>query len=562
MRSSQRFNRRSTTPLRYNRTVRPHNVRALTSMPAGKIVPVEFIPLLPEDEVRAGRLRFQVEMNESVEIIMNSIRVKAQAWLVPTVAFERFNKSMDLWQRSFAGEALGDDDVVDYIELEAAGAHGANKILKYAGKHAKPGSMINTAYTEAYNLMVNHRYIQRSPELEGALRTRLESSTLADALWDHQNFQELVPDFDQATIAGEVPLNVANARMPVKGIGVGTKTYGTSNQAAYETDATATVNYQYAKRINPADDNERLYVRGTAAANGLLDVYAELEQNGITVSLANIDLARRTAAYAKLKQQFKGHAEEWQVDALLMNGMHVPDMALMQPIMLAESNNVIAFNKRWATTAGEMTDSVVNGMTVLDMGYGVPRLNTGGVIVITVEAYPDQLWERQMDPYLHLEAVKKDGYEIGGMPSAMRDDLDPEKVVVVPNKYLDVNHTTPEGKLAYAPLNFEWIYDRPSIGGDYFRPAVNTTTDDKRQRIWAVEVVDPVLSEAFYKITDMHAKPFVDQLADTFEVACVGQNIIAGNTVFGSALLESSDTFDEIEAEVPDSVIDKTETTA
>lgn len=546
MRATQRFNRKAVAPLRYNRTKRPHDVRALTSMPAGKIVPVEFIPLLPEDEVNMGRLRFQVEMNESVEIIMNSIRVKAQAWLVPTVAFERFNKSMDLWMRSFAGEALGEDDVVDYIELEAAGAHGANKILKYAGKHAKPGSMINTAYTEAYNLMVNHRYIQRSPELEGALRTRLESATLADALWDHQNFQDLVPDFDQATIAGEVPLNVVDARMPV----------GYDKAGVFQ-EVRAVPQGSLGGQATLAQDPS-----GDPIGGSFEELFAELAQNGITVSLANIDLARKTAAYAKIKQQYKGHADEWKVDALLMNGLHVPDMALMQPIMLAESNNVIAFNKRWATTAGEMTDSVVNGMTVLDMGYGVPRINTGGIIVITVEAFPDQLWERQMDPYLHLETVKKDGYEIGGMPSAMRDELDPEKVVVVPNKYLDVNHATPEGKLAYAPLNFEWIYDRPAIGGDYFRPAVNTTTDDKRQRIWAVEVVDPVLSESFYKITDMHAKPFVDQLADTFEVACVGRNIISGNTVFGSSLLESSDTFDEISAEVPDEVIDKDLTTA
>uniref|UniRef100_UPI0013B3E98E hypothetical protein n=1 Tax=Escherichia coli TaxID=562 RepID=UPI0013B3E98E len=43
------------------------------------------------------------------------------------------------------------------------------------------------------------------------------------------------------------------------------------------------------------------------SVNGAPDVFAEMQQNGITVSLSNIEMARKTQAFAKLRQQYNQH---------------------------------------------------------------------------------------------------------------------------------------------------------------------------------------------------------------------------------------------------------------
>lgn len=151
---------------------------------------------------------------ETAEILMNAINVRVMAYLVPTLAFDRFEGSMDQLNRSWSGEAFKGLPVVPYVETAAFGATGANQVYKYLGLHAKPTAMVNTMYLEAYNQIWNFRAKNRSGDL--TLRARL-ATDLAPAFWTHERFKHIVPDFDQAVIDGEVALNVANAKLPVKG---------------------------------------------------------------------------------------------------------------------------------------------------------------------------------------------------------------------------------------------------------------------------------------------------------------------------------------------------------
>lgn len=549
--SNQSLNRKTTRALSVPRTLRNHNVKVLTSLPAGKSVPLLAIPLLREDAVRSGTLRFSFEMMETAELLMNAVNVQLSAYLVPTLALERFEGSMDILNRSYSGvAAVEGGSVIPFIETHAMGTHGSKDVYKYLGLHAKSASLVNTQYLESYNAIFNYRAKNRSPDL--AERTRLDA-TLAPAFWQHTNFAHIVPDFDQAAIDGEVPLNVVQARLPVRGIGIGGADFAAASGVLYrETDAPQG-SYPKGWQVTsaaPSSGLVALKIKEDPNKPFFPDIYAELQQDGITVSLSNIEMAKKTAAFAKLRQQYSGHNDDWLID-MLMSGLSIPDQALKHPMLLAQNNTVFGMSKRYATDGGNLAESVVNGATFIDLAVRLPRLATGGVIMVIAEITPEQLFERQKDSFFHTSNVE-------AFPDYLRDTLDPEKVSVVTNDFVDIDHDTPNATFGYAPLNHEWANSgTPKIGGKFYRPEVDAAFDEDRQRIWAVETQNPTLSTDFYLCTNMHTKPFADQNGDPFEGVGVGNLVIEGNTVFGGHLIEASDDYEMVLAKAPQDRIEK-----
>lgn len=545
---NEKINRMRQTPIPTQRTTRRHDLRVLTSLPAGKMVPLAAIPLLREDSLTRCNARITFEMMETVEVLMNAVNVNVKAYLVPFLAFDRF-RGMDDLNRAYEKVAAGDDPVIPFFETVAAPAHGANAILKYMGKHVRPGTQYNPAYIEAYNEIWNFRAKNRSPDITP--RARL-AGDLAPAFWRHSSFAHIVPDFDQAVIDGEVALNVVNANMPVKGLGFRDAT-GTAGPFTGLAEAGSPTPQSFTgwsiKDYHTAIGGAGQAHMVVEVAAGLPQIFAELQQNGITVSLSNIEMARRTQAFARLRTMFNGHSDDYIID-LLMDGISVPEQAWKHPIMLADETTVFGMSKRYASDAGNLTESVVNGATFIDLSVTVPRCPTGGIVMITAEVTPEQLFERQKDPFLHCTDVEK-------LPHFLRDTLDPEKVSVVPNEYVDLDHDTPNATFGYAPLNYEWAHAAPQIGGRFYRPAVDAAFDEDRQRIWAVETQNPVLSQDFYLCTTMHTKPFVVTNQDPFEAVVRGEALIRGNTVFGGMLVEANNDYAEVVAEQPTTRIDK-----
>lgn len=544
-------NRLKTSPIPVQRTNRPQEHRILTSLNAGKMVPLAAIPLLREDSVASANFRCSFEMDETVEVLMNGVNVRVLAYLVPRLAFDRF-AGMDDINRSYEGvPRVEGEAVIPWFETVAATGT-LSPILVSMGKHAKTGAMINTDYIEAYNQIWNFRAKNRSADIP--LRTRLEE-TLAPSFWQHQTFAHIVPDFDQAIIDGEVALNVVNSDMPIRGFAVKGSGAGTpqgTSPPIWEATGPATYSEGWDVKF-PAD--------GSAGTTGLTlkrdpvtgfpDVWAELQDNGITVSLSNIELAKKTQAFAQLRRQYNGHSDEFIID-LLMDGISIPELAWTQPMLLADVSTVFGMSKRYASDSGNLTESVVSGGTFLDVRFSCPRVPCGGVVMLVCEIAPEQLFERQKDPYLHAGSVDV-------LPQFLRDTLDPEKVSIVTNDYVDVMHTAPTATFGYAPLNHEWAKSQPNIGGRFYRPAVDGAFDEDRQRIWAVETIDPVLSEDFYLVTQMNYKPFVitTDTTDHFEALVRGSTMIRGNTVFGGLLIEATDDYAEVMEEAPVDRIDK-----
>lgn len=536
-------NRQHTAPISVQRSRRNHEVVTISSMPAGKLVPLAAIPMFREDDL-FGSFSVAVEMMETNELLLNPVKLRVTAYVVPALAFDRFEGSRDQFDRSYMGQPkVAGGAVVPFIETHAMGTHGSKAVYKALGLHANPADLVNTGYLETYNTVWNFRAKNRSRDITA--RARLDD-TLAPAFWHHSRFQHVVPDFDQAVMDGEVALNVVNALLPVKGIGSISPFTANASVAVRESGGgTAT----YASNRRTSDANF-LAVRLKDEGAGALypDVYAEMAANGITVSLSNLDLARKTQAFAKLRAQYEGIADEYIID-MLMDGLSIPDQALKQPILLADQSVTIRQAKRYATDAANLAESAVSGGGSVNIRLRVPQLTTGGVVMIFAEAVPEQLFERQRDPYFHSQNVD-------AWPEYLRDYLDPQKVDFVYNAEIDTAHATPLGVFGYAPMNWKWNAFGPRAGGKFYRPTTNTAVDGDRKRFWAVENINPALAADFYLVNGMHNKPFLDEVSDPFEVAVGGNAVIGGNTVFGGVLVEAAGNYDAVMAKAPQGRID------
>lgn len=199
-------------------------------------------------------------------------------------------------------------------------------------------------------------------------------------------------------------------------------------------------------------------------------------------------------------------------------------------------------------TRSNLDVSVANGVASLSMTLNTPQVNAGGLVLVTCEIVPEQLYERRADYWL----APGDG-SASHLPDYLRDYLDPQKVEVVSNEYADLFHSNPTGLFGYAPLNHRWMRQRAQVGGRFKRPVPDAFVQE-RQRIWQVETSDPTLTDDFYVCpSPFPHDPFEDSQADPFEVVTVAMCEVVGNTVFGGRFAEMGDHFESVLGQVDQS---------
>lgn len=521
-----------TTPQAHQRTTRVDFKRVVTTGFGGQFLPIFAVPLLREDALRMTTFRLGFEMAETASMLLNPVRVAAHMWFVPKLAFERFE---DLGQinRSYLGKPEKDNNVVPWFQLGtiedgAASDPVFGEIARTMGLHSGPGATVNLDYIEAYNAIWNYVASQTSQSLTHRSE---HDQTLAPAFWMHSAMRHVKPTFDQALIHGEVPLNVTESMMQVQGLVV-EQNAAHSAATYYNPDGTTVTS------PNGGWPSSVLSLGGSNKGSGFISPWVEMEENGITVSLANIDLARKTAAFARIRQQYQGLNDDQIID-LLMQGVRIPDEGLNYPLLLDRKETIFGMSQRYATDSGNLEKSVTRGQTLLDMRAAVPQTNTGGIVMCCVEILPEQLYERQFDPYMMSESV-------ADLPDRMRDELDLEPVDIVYNAFVDVDHSDPLGVFGYAPLNHAWQREAPMLGGLYHRPRADAAWNENRNRIWAVETQDPALGDDFYLASNIHHEVFADSQTDPFEISASGVAMIEGLTFFGPALRESVNDYDKV----------------
>ena len=540
-----------TTPIPTIKSRRPDSWRGLTSVSPGVIFPLAFFPVLREDRAR-GSIIVQIKSEETLRVVVNPVRVRLDAFLVPKTAFERFGGSMEVLNRSYADEPapagmgttpawfvkdpnIGTKDNSGYPLFDILGIH-------YPAD--APGSLyFNSDLVEAYNCIVNHLRRQVSEALP--LRTALDG-TLAAAFWDNPRFSHIKPSFDAGQMDAAVPIGL-DGLIPLGGMGM--KNGGVVAQSDY-TGVYGQVTGKSGWTITDAGGvagTAQLFVESNPEAGGYPRFYADMSQtSAATISLSNIEAAKKTQAFAALRDRYKTVPEEYLVD-LLMRGISIPDAHLRQPIRLGGGEAVIGQTERYATDGDNLDVSVANGVAQLAMTINTPPSNSGGVIMVVGQIVPEQLFERVFDSALNFGTGKIHDARV---PDYLRDYLDPQKVEVVSNQYADVFHSDGAGIFGYAPTNHRWRRDYSRVGGKFKRPKVDAFSEE-RQRIWSVEMTDPSLSEDWYLCPQPFPKTvFADTTADPYEVITVGRVEFVGNTVFGPGFEEDYNSYDEVLAEV------------
>jgi hypothetical protein len=527
-----------TSPVGAPVTIRTDSIRAITSGKPGKIIPLIYAPMLREERLVNGKLRIQIEMAETVETPMTNINATVHAYFIPFLAFERFGGSLDRFNRSYRGVPdIEGGSTIAFFNTVAYNR--AFEIFKSIGIHAKNGTMLNSSLIEAYNVMVNYRRKARSTKLP----LRLETETaLAACFWKNSVMSGIVPDFDAAAMDAEVPLQFSESRLPVSGLGV-TGSLWQSNTTYKMTDGTSHTANTTAKRVWSGNNGNSLAITENPDNPGFPAVFAEMDSAGITVSLANIELAKKTAAFAQLRKRYSGHDDDFIVD-LLMSAIRVPNEELSHPILLDRQSTVIGYTKRRATDGANLDKAVTTGLSYIDLNMRTPAMNTGGILLVTCEIVPEQMWERMSDPFMHTTTVE-------ALPRYDRDELDPQKVSIVQNSYVDVEHNTPTGIFGYAGLNYDWFRNIPKIGGKFMRQLADPFVE-ARQRLWTNETLNPSLTADFYLANAVQTSIFADTLSDPFEITTIGGLQIAGHTVFGKGLQENTDDYNKVKSIVDD----------
>lgn len=519
--------RMETDPVPVVRQTRKFPLRAVTTLKPGRFMPVATYNLLREDSSQ-GNIPFAIEMRETHELLINKTFARISAWFVPHLAMQRFEKNPTFFQKSYQGVVpMAGKPVIPYIETAPYGTVGANAVYVALGLFEPEATQVNTSYLESYNTVWNFIAMNRSKDIDARAK---DAKTLAPAFWGENNMSEIVPDFDDALIAGEVPLTTVEGRFPIKGMymddrpGIGlNNTVGISGQSGtIDGDATRGV------RVSPPYANKDF-------------IFAEMQQNGIKVSLANLDQARNLVNWARMRERYEGHSDEWIIDTL-MQGFHIEDQEFMQPIMLDQVMVQFKQGLRYAANGPDLQEKATNGMAQGSINVHVPPNVYGGVVMIFAEVIPEQLYERQPDPWFTAKGV-------GDLPNYMLDVNNPMPVVEVKNGEVDASHTNPSGLFGWARRNWRWLKWPMRVGGDMFAHTTSTATTEARRAIWPTDVANPSLSEEFYLSTTLGTTPFMDQTRDQFIIALNGDVAVTGLTVIG-AVHESEANYDKVREQV------------
>lgn len=532
-----------TRPLNLPKTRRRDEWRGLSSCRAGQIVPVAYFPLLREDAIR-GRISVQIRMAEALHTIINPVRVTMQAHLIPKSALARFDGSLEVLNRSYMGQTLPGGGVAPAWDIPDAnvGTFGdddlGHEIYDKLGIHYKSTSAINADIVESYWTMVNWR---RAAVSKALAKIVITETKLAPAFWDSWKFDMVKPSFDAAMMEGNVPVSLDAAELPIPSI---TRVGGNTGSTTASVTATSSA-------ISFGASGNALNV--DIAAGEL--PYADMAATDGTISLANIAMATQTRRMAELRQRYQGIPDEYLID-MLMQGLRVPPEDFREPVLLARGQTVIGQVERYATDGASLDQSVTRGIAQLSLPINTPPIETGGIVLVTIEIVPEQLYERNEDFFLRVKDPQRD------LPDALADMLDPQKVDVVPNAFPDVFHSDPGGIFGYAPMNHQWQRNFARVGGRFKRPVPDAFVEE-RQRIWAVEKADPALSADFYLCPDPFPHTvFADADADPFEIVAVGSCVLTGLTQFGAGFEEDDDHYEKILAQIDTGRIDQTAATA
>jgi len=516
----------------------------MTSGDAGVVMPIGYIPLLRGDSC-AGRASVDINLAEMPRPLLNAVYANVQAWFVPKSIHPQFNGT-DEFAHSYAGEtitALGQPDrqPPSFFLKSSTALVSALYFFETLGIHLQSSSEINVDLVDAFNVIYNFRLAAHSSKLERRKyfsEDMAAATTFPRAFWPSGRFSSVVPDYERALVVGSLDLDVSAGIVPVMGL-------FRTNTASEEAGPYYDINKTPPTEHTPIGTMRQLQADQGSA---LPRVWTEFAGETVTTSLADIDKARTTQAFAKLRTAYAGNdptgfGSDDTILAHLLQGLAVPPDMYKRPALLDSARVPFGFNERFSTEAAELDASVTTGVTQINLSLNVPPAEAGGLIVITLEVLPERLDERQSDEWLYC-------VEPDHLPNALRDIQNPEPVDMVPNRRIDAKHTSPSGLYGYEPMNNKWQRSFTRLGGAFFQPTPGAPVTEQRSGIWLADVVDPVFtSDHWLAPSPFPNYVFADTTRPAFELVCRHNVSIVGLTQMGDVLAENNDDWAAVEAE-------------
>lgn len=549
--------RQSTSPVEFKRGTRKDETVLMTSARAGLVVPVGFVPLLAGDSA-SGRVGIDVQLKEMPKPLLNAVTANFQAWFVPKSAHPQF-PGRDELMHARTGEnikSLGSADrapppfftVINGANLTTAAA---SDFFTTLGLHVPTGEDINSDLLDAFSVIYNFRLAAHSSRLarrQYAAESIAAACALPPAFWPSSRLSRVVPDYERALVVGSLDLDVVAGRLPISGLGINTS--GTTiTPARKETGKTAPVTGEagwLSAGAAPAAGQAQLSIKQGATA-GYPDIWAEMAGQNLSISLNDIDKARTTQAFAKLRTAYAGNDatgfdNDDTIVALLMQGIAVEPDQFKRPWLLDSQRVPVGFAERFATDAANLDTSVTLGRASGVLSLNVPAQDVGGVIMFTVEVLPERVDERMADEWLLATTVNE-------LPNALRDVQRVEPVDWVLNRRIDAKHSSPAGLYGYEPMNDRWNRDFTRLGGDFYMATPGGGWTENRSAIWQTEIVNPTFSATHYLApVPFPHDVFSDTNADAFEVVCRHNVTIIGLTQIGDVLAENNDDYDAVQS--------------
>jgi hypothetical protein len=542
--------RQDDRPIAYDVTRRMDNVSALTSGPAGVVIPVTYAPLLRGDAA-TGRILLDMELAEMPRPLENAVLARAQAWFVPRPALPQFS-GLDEFTHSYHGKnisVLGASDrtpaaLYATVGSGAIAAAQSSEFFKALGISLIASTAINTDLIDSYIHVYNFRKGAHSSKMANEDYYSENATTalqLKPAFWPRNRMHQIVPDYEQALVKGSLDLDISAGELPLKGLGVSTAFTGSVDTTSNAMDGAAGT--FTAKHYIPESTHIRV-----GDKDGNPYSYADMANQTVATSLADIDKARTTQAFAKRVAAYAGHDfSGFNNDDVVMSefmlGFDVPMELQQRPWLLSSKTTVFGMTERHATDAANLDDSSSTGRAQIALSINIPRAEYGGTMIATVEVMPERLYERQQHPDLYVTTVDD-------LPSAMRDLQRTEAVDSVLNSRIDTSHSTPSGQYGYEPMNAKWQREFTRLGGEFRQLTPGTPNTAARTAIWQADYVDPAFTSDHW----LCAHPFPQDVFavpanDIVNIHVKQQLTITGITQFGDPLVEDNSEFANVEAE-------------
>nr|CRY97219.1 hypothetical protein [uncultured prokaryote] len=550
--------RQSTAPVQFTRSQRSDAGVLMTSARAGVVSCLCYVPLL-RGESCSGSFSVDVELAEMPRPLLNGVSLNVQAWFVPKSAHPQFT-GMDEFRASYQGTkitSLGAPDrepptffvpvsgtVDDWVR--------DSDLYRQLGIHVPSADPLNTDLVDAFSLIHNFRLAAYSSRLARRLYCSeiavVDDVALPPAFWPSGPFSRVVPDYEKALVLGDLELDVQAGRLPLSGL------YMRSGDNAGDvfTDSaggTVPASLDPARQYKGVNGEfSTLYARGQLVDGGsqiMSDLWAEMAGQTVSTTLASIDKARTTQAFAKLRTAYAGNdttgfSNDDAIVAELMQGFSVPVEEFGRPWLLSQSRVTFGFAQRFATDGDSLDQSVSQGVAQAQLRLNVPQQDVGGCILVICEVLPDRVFERSLDPTLSFT-------DVASLPDALRDIQRPEPVDFVFNKRLDAAHTVPDGLYGYEPMNAVWNRVSTRLGGIYYQSDPSDPFKESRSAIWSPSVVDPLFTrDHFLAPVPFPHDVFSDTLADAYDAVVRHTLSISGLTQMGDVLVEDGNDYDAV----------------